>query len=729
MKTPSPATPRIPRATYRFQFNRNFTLPEATDLVKYLDALGISDCYASPLFLAPEESNHGYDLCDYNRLNPTLGTPEQFEQLVAELHENGLGLLLDFVPNHMGAHVPLNPWWTDVLEHGRRSRFSNFFDIRWDDPPVPGKILLPVLGAPYGEILHRGEFKIVLEHGKLWVAWFDHRFPVNPESYSDLLRAAAKQTADSGASDLSTLADEISAAAGLLPDSQKEIETRAQAMGQAFDRFRAVAEGPLGEAIRQACHTLEGQTEQVETFAPLHAFLEAQWYRLAYWRYATSQLNYRRFFEIDTLAGVRMERPEVFQAAHQMLLQWVRDGKVTGIRIDHVDGLLNPAEYLKRLQEAAGKVLNVESGDKQLPIYLLVEKILMEGERLRETWPVHGTTGYNFTSQLANVLIDADAEGRFTELYQRFTSEAPAFDDHVYEKKKLVTSMALSNEIAWLGRLASRVAQEKLATRDFSTVALTNGIRELIACFGVYRTYLEPGQPVHPDDRKVIERAVAEAQRRNPAIEAELFQFLQRTLLGASSPAAADLLMRFQQCTGPIMAKSFEDTVFFVSNRLNALNEVGGSPDKFGGSVQEFHVNNQTRLQELPHSMLASSTHDTKTSEDVRARLAALSEMPDLWETSIQHWRALNTAHKRNVQGRPAPDSNEEYLLYQMLVGSWEQAEPDKTYVERLQAYMAKATREAKVNTSWTAANAEWDEAVQQFVAAILSPDNRQFLE
>ncbi len=470
--------------------------------------------------------------------------------------------------------------------------------------------------------------------------------------------------------------------------------------------------------------------------------LNDQSYRLAFWRVAAEEINYRRFFDVNDLAAIRMELPEVFDATHKLLLELIGAGAVTGVRIDHPDGLYLPKEYFEKLQRRCAAVLGLPLPDNGRASYLLVEKILSGNETLRKDWPVHGTTGYEFAKLLSNVLVDASAEQAITKTFQRFLGHSMHFGHLVYAKKRLVMRLSLANDVNVLGDMLDRLSETNRWFRDFTLDALARAVRETIACFPVYRTYVAPGQPVSEEDRAIIERAVMAAKRRNPALEESVFNFLRDILLfrfpenldDEARAAHAHFVLKFQQSTGPIMAKGLEDTAFYIYNRLAALNEVGGEPQHFGIGVDEFHQRNLERQRDWPATLLATSTHDTKRSEDVRARMLAIAEMPQLWRSSLQRWRVINRRWKRNLDEAAAPDSNEEYLFYQTLLGTWPvdaagRADPtvDSEYIERIQAYMAKALKEAKVNTSWIQPNEAWDSAMSDFVAKALdsSPKNK----
>ncbi|HYR59523.1 MAG TPA: malto-oligosyltrehalose synthase, partial [Chthoniobacteraceae bacterium] len=549
-----------------------------------------------------------------------------------------------------------------------------------------------------------------------------------------LLQAAAERLAEPPA--------ELASIVTALDHLPERTETNPERIAERMREKRIVRERlarlcgekpEVAAAIAAVVETLNDATDPA-SLDRLDALINAQPYRLSSWRVAAEEINYRRFFDVNSLAAIRMELPEVFAHTHRLLLELIATGALDGVRIDHIDGLANPRAYLETLQGAAGGALKMS--DEPCPIYLIVEKILGAGERLRADWPIHGTTGYDFAALTTGVLVDQEVEDLITRGYARFIGFKMDFREVVYRSKRLVMQVSLASEINVLGHLLNRVSESNRWYRDFTGNALTTAVREVIACFPVYRTYLIPGWPVDEADSRIIHRAIAQARRRNPALERTVFEFLRDVLLPPDNnprpvdeKLRAEFVLKFQQGTGPIMAKGVEDTAFYVYNRLAALNEVGGDPGAFGTSVAEFHRENAARLTEFRDSMLATSTHDTKRSEDVRARLAAISEFPVEWVRSVRRWRGLNRKHKREIDGESAPDANEEYLLYQTLLGSWPLAPPDDAglaaFVRRIQDYMVKALHEAKVNSSWIEPNEAWDSAVRGFVERILQPGTR----
>ncbi len=767
------AQPRIPSATYRVQMHKGFTFAQARDIVPYLHDLGISDLYTSPFFQASPGSTHGYDIVDHNHLNPEIGTEADFDAMVAALHEHKMGLLADFVPNHMGIAETTNGWWMDVLENGPSSLTAKCFDIDWHPlkRELENKVLLPILGDQYGRVLERGELKVSFEGGSFYLNYFDKRLPINPRQYGQILSLALAELqshddpAASGIGSLHGGTYHVSELQSIMTQLEKmpprtatdpaHIAERAREKEVAKVRLEQLCTDhpQVAAAIAHAIDIIQGKPGDAGSFDRLDALIDSQAYRLSYWRVAAEEINYRRFFDINQLAAIRVEDKEVFNATHQLVWKLLEKGAVTGLRIDHPDGLYDPRGYFQALQENFARLTSQELPADGKGLYLLGEKILSGEESLREDWAVHGTTGYDFTTHVTQLLVDPAAERSFSETYQGFIQRNVHFPTLVYEKKRQTMTLSLANDINVLGFILNRLSERNRLHRDFTLNALTTTVREVVACFPVYRTYLTHGQPPSAVDRAVINRAVTLAKRRNPGTDASIFDFL-RDILMFKFPANTDaaghadhehFVMKFQQCTGPIMAKGLEDTAFYIFNRLVALNEVGGEPQHFGSTTEKFHHTNEHNARRWPHTLLATSTHDTKRAEDTRARVAALSEMPDAWREALQTWRAANAAHRGDVDGELAPSENEEYLIYQILIGTWPMHVKDggigpafaamsdedhAEYVGRIQEYMTKAIKEAKVNSSWVQPNEPWDEAVRGFVAAVLSrgEENRAFL-
>jgi len=744
-----PPRARIPRATYRVQLSKQFTFRDATAIVPYLAALGISHLYCSPYFRARAGSTHGYDVVDHNSFNPEIGDREDFERLVATLRAHGMGHILDIVPNHVGIMGSDNAWWLDVLENGQGSKYADYFDIEWNpaNSALRGKVLVPVLGDGYGIVLERGELELRFERdvGSFAVFYHEHRLPLDPRSYPRLLERALAIVPDA---DLERLRHEFA----LLPDRQdpsdREILERHHAKESLKKRLLELcARTPaVADAIGTAVQSFAGTPAEPASFDALHGLLEEQAYRLASWRVASDEINYRRFFDVNDLAGLRVENEAVFDETHRLVLELVASNKIDGLRVDHPDGLRNPAQYFQRLQERIaalrGDVAVPDFGlagqARPLPIYLVAEKITASFEHLPASWPVHGETGYHFANVVNRMLVDAATKTRMDRVYQSFIGQSLEWPDVAYEAQHMILRRSLASELSVVANQLARIAQADRRTRDFTLNSIRQILAEVIACFPVYRTYV--AERVSDTDRRYVDWAIGSARRRRSVGEAPLFDFVRSALLmelTATSDAMRrrirDFAMKFQQVTAPVTAKGIEDTSLYRFNRLTSLNEVGGEPDAYGSSVRAFHADSQHRARYWPHEMLATSTHDTKRSEDVRARINVLSEMTQVWRRTIERWSRMNRTRKRDVEGHPAPALNDEYLLYQTLVGSWPVHAADEaeqaTYRERIESYMVKAAREAKSRTGWANVNVEYEDALLQFIRAALDPrDGNLFL-
>ena len=722
--------PRIPRATYRLQFHGGFTFNDARQILDYLSALGISDVYTSPYFQSAPGSTHGYDVSDHNRLNPLIGDEASFHAYCSALKEHQMGQVLDFVPNHMGIGGPLNAWWMDVLEDGRISAYARYFDIDWRPANIvlSDRILLPILGDRYGKVLEEGGFTLLFEAGGFFLSYSETKLPISPATYAKILGNSHRHLDVSSRQALDACAVEFAA----LPADQSRSE--AKVVAKAHLHELAANNELVAKAINLSLRSMEGKPGNPSSFDALHELLDEQVYRLSYWRIAAEEINYRRFFDINHLAAIRVEIPEVFDAAHQLVFKLLASGDVTGLRIDHIDGLWDPRDYLQRLQERYTRLRTLPETGKAL--YLVVEKILdLTRESLPVSWPVHGTTGYDFANQMVQTLTDSRAVKRMTKVFESFTGLHENFADLAYQKKLLTMEFSLSSEVAALGKALDELSEMYRMYRDFTTNMLTSAVREVLACFPVYRTYTTEEGVVSDEDERIILRAILAARRRNPSVENPVLDFLRGILLlrlpedltPQQRAAHIRFVMKFQQCSGPIMAKGVEDTAFYVYNRLVALNEVGGKPEQFGIDPAEFHALNQTRAKHWPHTLLATSTHDTKRSEDVRLRIVALSEIPQLWSKAIRRWSKLNKKYRLEVDDQPAPSPNEEYLIYQTLLGTWPLNEfrdnERLEYIGRIQRYIVKAIKEAKVNSSWIESNEAWEQATTSFVERILDEE------
>lgn len=729
---------KVPACTYRLQLHGKFSFSHLAALTPYFRALGISDFYLSPIFAATPGSLHGYDVTDYGKVNPELGGADGFDLLASRLRTEGIGVLLDFVPNHMGIAGLVNQWWRDVLENGRLSPFESFFDIQWKEGENGGKarVLVPFLADHYGKVLEQGEIKLVYA-GEFALRLGEIELPVSPDTYAEIL---APLGTDDKISTGELLAPTIEAFANLTapgPVADAEsLRKRAESVSALKKQLAAIIDARplLQDRLAERLRILNGTTGTPASFDALHALIERQNYRLTRWKTGTHEINYRRFFAIDSLVGLHMEKPEVFRACHELVARLVREGKVNGLRIDHIDGLRQPEAYLRRLQL-------LDRPDQTKPLYLLVEKILAPDEELPDSWPVHGTTGYEFIAQLASVLVDASAEFQVRETYRKFTGETATYQETVYEKKRLIIAEMFVNAVSNLGtELVELIAADR-QWRDLTRHELTNAVTELMANLPVYRTYRRRPEPVTLSDRKCLAFACAQALARNPRAEPQPFEFVRDLLLGDYPPTDApesyrtqllNWVLTFQQYTGAVMAKAVEDTTYYTFNRFIALNEVGGSPEIFGGSPEDFHAANVARLTASPHTLLATSTHDTKLSEDVRARLYALSELPGEWESWVNEWQDLTAGQTSTIGGKIAPDRIDTYRFYQILLGAWplDQRDVDAAFRTRLRDYFRKAVNEAKRHTSILNANEAYLEACDRFVDGITNTEQAPaFLE
>ncbi|MDB6032967.1 MAG: maltooligosyl trehalose synthase [Verrucomicrobiales bacterium] len=740
---------RVPLCTYRLQFNSQFAFSQARQITEYLHELGIEDCYASPLFQAGPDSTHGYDICSFAALNPAIGSEADFSKWCAALQEQDMGLLVDMVPNHMGNDLS-NRWWLDVLEKGPNSRYAAFFDINWQPlkSDIYNKVLLPTLGDHYGKVLLNGELKLGFEEGKFVVAYYDKKFPVALHSYPALLRKIlARATGLSG--------EKLDQARPF----EKLIEIPGQWQLGTEDSYCKIAEfeGELAqwqkssqsfrEGLRQLLKELKGKPNDRSSFDGLDALIRQQFYRLAYWRVGPEEINYRRFFDVTSLVSLKMEREEVFNATHDYLFSLIQQGFITGLRIDHPDGLWDPSQYFQRLQSKY-RSLTPNANDKssshssrnrpERPFYVVAEKILSGDEPLPLDWAVEGTTGYDYLNCLNGIFVNTDNEPAFTLLYEEFTGIRESFEDLMYRSKKWILEHSLYSEWISLCYRLKRIAQASRDTQDFSVRQLQAAIGEIAATFPVYRTYVRDGiqaLPLH--EQGYVEEAFLKARKRNASVDPAVWSFFQDMLLLKPPPGfdpggcieCREFVMKFQQLSGPLMAKGLEDTAFYNYNRLVSLNEVGGSPEHFGVSPEAFHEYNRMRAELWPHSLSATATHDTKRGEDLRARLNVLSELPEEWRATVLHWRHLNQDKVAMVAGQPAPHPNDEYLLYQTLVGAWDPKEDAKRFRNRVSAYMEKAMKEAKARTTWTDPNPEYEAAVKQFIERVLDEArNSEFL-
>ena len=820
---------RIPTATYRLQLGPQLTFADLRAIVPYLSALGISDCHLSPFLQPCSEASHGYDVADHGQLNAALGTESDYGALVETLRHHGMGQIMDIVPNHMGISGSRNRWWMDVLENGRASAYAGFFDIEWEPIKLElkDKVLLPILGDQYGRALENQALQLEFQDGAFSIRYYENLLPVAPATYVDILSWRLDELAQTLGADDPHLLElrSIVTALGHLPQQTEHDAVRLAER----QREKEIVKRRLVELVRDSSairafvdenvRRYNGIKGDARSFDQLDELIARQAYRPAFWQTAGDEINYRRFFDINELAAIRMEEPAVFEAAHRLVFRLVREGAVTGLRIDHPDGLFAPIRYLRDLQrrcflERARYVRQAERGDAPepaeweaavlseldrriaeheaapdssggenggpgglgllarwsatrravpgrlvravramlgkptptdnvaRPFYIVTEKILMPEERLPPRWPAAGTTGYAFLNAVNGLFVDPAGAQSLTLTYERFVGARLEFAEVAYQSKRLVMETTMASEIAMLGQRLGRISERRRSARDFTDRMLTVALREVIACFPVYRTYVATTDgDVAERDRRYVEAAVAEARRRNPSMSASIFEFIGSLLWlalpvdmsDAERAEVVDFVRRFQQLTGPFTAKGIEDTAFYRYHRLISLNEVGSHPDVFGISVEEFHRRCLERLAHWPTAISVLSTHDTKRGEDVRARINVLSEIPDEWRTRVRVWHRQNLSKKTRIDGEPAPDNNEEYLLYQTLVGAWpldSNAGEHDAFVERIQRYMHKALREAKVHVSWINPRPEYDQAVRNFIARLLDQSQRnEFLD
>jgi (1->4)-alpha-D-glucan 1-alpha-D-glucosylmutase len=711
--------PVIPIATYRVQLTANFGFDAAAAIVPYLKALGITHLYASPFMKARKGSTHGYDIVDHARLNPELGGDAGFERLSQALHQHDLGLILDFVPNHVGVHFADNPWWLDVLEWGPASPHAVSFDIDWDILPyrARGGVLLPIIGSSYGQALEKGEIELRYDAGEgSFSAWyFEHRLPIAPERYREILRAIVKEAgvADSAAG--RRILDLASRYKGLRHPNRKEAPA-----------FKAELKDIAGSAdiIARGLDAYRAGPDRVAPILALHSLLERQHYKLGHWRLASSDINYRRFFDVNTLAGLRVEDAGTFDAIHRLVKKLIAEGKLQGLRLDHIDGLRDPAQYFQRLR----RLIRDAQGKAARPFYIVIEKILGEHERLHPFTGVHGTTGYEWLNAITQALVNGKGLDPLGEIWRQISNMSPRLEPVLKDAKRRVLETLLTSEFTVLRRLLARIAGGHYSTRDFSADSLRQALELYVLHFPVYRTYLTSSETT-AHDHALISETIEKARADWFAADEGIFDFLRDTLTMDSIkpgralhsvPRVRRFALKVQQFTGPMMAKSLEDTAFYRYHRLLALNEVGGDPAAKALSIEAFHDMMQAREKEWPHGMTATATHDTKRGEDARARLMALTELPGEWASAVARWKILNAPHLVIEGDMRAPSATFEYMLYQALLGAWPSGERDDGFLARMQAYALKAAREGKQETSWLNPNEAYEAGLQTFLARIL---------
>ncbi len=745
--------PRFPLATYRLQFNRHCTFAHAARVIPYLADLGISDCYTSPYLQTRPGSLHGYDIVDPTRLNDEVGSATDYHTFIDALRAHQMGQILDIVPNHMHIAGPWNPWWQDVLENGRSARYAHFFDINWTPATraLHGKVLFPILGEPYDVTLRSGAITLCYRNGLFVIRYHEHELPIDPGSYALILTHrldALRDRRDTNSPHVQELSGIIAAFAqvpGQHETDPERVTVRYRDKAIFQRRLAALTDShpAMKDFLNDTIRSWNGTREDPRSFDQLDSLLRDQAYRLAYWRTAGDTTNYRRFFDVNELAAIRIEDPDVFRHVHQFLFSLLQSAAVHGLRIDHVDGLYDPRRYLEQCQEWARTTLGLPADSNDRPLFIIVEKILGNGEHLSGAWPVHGTTGYDFLHLVNNLFVDTRHERAMDAFYEKFTHTATTVETLAWTCKTLIMETSMANELHALGHQAHRLSEQQPTSRDFTLNNLTRALKEIIACFPVYRTYLSPHEhtDINDQDRACLQLAATRAKRRHPESDHQVFDYLLNLLLkipdAGTTPSWDDVrpfIMKFQQTTGPVMAKGVEDTVLYRYHRLISLNEVGGDPAQFGIPVATFHERMQARQQQWPFSLSATSTHDTKRSEDVRARINVLSELPREWATRVRRWRRLNETQKTRIDGGEIPSRNEEYFLYQTLLGAWPFASLDsaayRDFCRRIQACMLKAVKEAKVHTSWINPNDDYEHAVSRFIQHILDPGpSNKFLE
>lgn len=720
---------RVPTATYRIQFNSGFKFESAKNIISYLSELGISDLYASPIFKARVGSTHGYDVVDPTQLNPELGTLENFEALIKEIQNHQMGWVQDIVPNHM-AYDSENHWLMDVLENGSESEAFDYFDIEWDQAydDIKGRVLAPMLGNFYVHCLENGEIKLSYSESGLSVNYFSLKLPVRIESHAKFI---TQNLGHLGRSLGRRHPDFMKLLGILYLIKSAPGETKGR---ERFDQI-AFVKGLLWELYTQNTEVKEfidsnvdffnGEKGNPESFNLLDSLLKEQFYRLSFWKVGAEEINYRRFFTVNELISVKVQEIKVFHKTHTLISQLVEEGIITGLRIDHIDGLYDPTEYLKRLRDKTGDV------------YITVEKILELKENLPEIWPIQGTSGYDFLNYINGIFCSCDSEKQFNDIYSKFTRVTNQYDHLAIEKKQLIVEKNLAGDVDNLAQILKKIASQSRLGIDFTMNGLKRTLSEVLTLFPVYRTYVN-GDGLSEDDSFYIKEVIETARGRIPLLLNEL-DFIEKLLLLQWEESLTEeqralrlhFVMRLQQLSGPLMAKGIEDTLFYVYNRLISLNEVGGNPEKFGITVAEFHEFNQKESVAWNYKMNATATHDTKRGEDVRARINVLSEIPEEWEKQVKCWREINHYHKLHISPKEVPSANDEYFFYQNLLGTYPFDKIDKTnFIERIKDYMLKSVREAKVQTAWLRPDTAYEEGFLAFVEKVLTPsESNQFLK
>ncbi len=708
-------------ATARLQFHKGFTLDDGAALVPYLAQLGVSHLYASPIFRARAGSTHGYDIVDHTEINPELGGMEALRRMVAALRAQDMGLILDIVPNHMGVGGDDNAWWMDVLEWGRASPYAEFFDIDWDPPDTTlrGRVLAPFLGEAYGTVLAAGDLKLKFDpqDGRLFADYFNNRFPINPRDYAAILLTEGGPL------------ENVARAFADLPTERAEMRAAAEVARRELRRPEHA------QAIAEALRAYDPATELGRDH--LHRLLDRQNFRLAWWRAASDEINWRRFFDVNGLAGIRVENPAVFEATHAAIFRLYEEGLIDGLRIDHVDGLADPRGYCRKLRRRMQTLAEHRPAElTQAAPVIWVEKILATHEHLAQDWAIDGTSGYDFMNDASAVLHDAQGEAEMTRVWTEATGRTGVFEDEVIPARRQILRESLSSELYATAVALHRIARRDLVTRDYTLTAIQRTLTELLAHFRVYRIYAGPAG-MSEADSQAMDWALAGARRCVRATDRHLLELVAGWLCGADLrhiPAGTRrqerlrAMVRFQQLSSPTAAKSTEDTAFYRYGRLISRNEVGSEPAQFAISPAAWHATAKARQQRWPRALLATATHDHKRGEDARARLAVLSEIPAEWEAALSRWTRLNAPLKRDLGG-PAPDATDEVMLYQALLGAWpldltpHDADGMAAFRDRVAAWQQKALREAKRHSGWAVPDEAYEQAAQEFLAGVLDPE------
>ncbi len=709
----------LPEATYRLQFNKDFNFESARKLLPYLQSLGITHIYASPVFKASKGSMHGYDVVDPTQLNPELGTPDDFDTLIEEAHEKGIFWLQDIVPNHMAFDFE-NRMLVDLLENGPDSRFYNFFDVEWSyvhfgDKP---RMLAPFLGKYYQETLEGKEISLRYDADGFSINYYDNKFPVRLSSYAEILSLRFEKLQNKVGRNYPAVIRML----GLL-HIIKFLPT-IEDMEERYNQIKFIKDllwelysedEQVKMYINETMKIYNGRKDNPESFDLLDKLLSEQYFRLAFWKVANEEINYRRFFNISSLISLKIENEEVFNRTHSLIFKLVKEDKIDGLRVDHIDGLYDPEVYLNRVRDRIdGK-------------YLVVEKILEQDEQLPESWPVEGTTGYDFLNFVNGIFCNTKNENKMNRIYIQFTRRASSFDDIVADKKRLIINTRMAGELERLSLLVEEIAKRDRYGADITLNGIKTALEEILVHFPIYRTYVN-GTKISEAEREYINQTIGELKYNTPRLEYEinyigsLLTMEHGSLSEELYEKSIDFIMKFQQLTGPLMAKGYEDTALYVYNRLISLNEVGANPAEFGIPLNEFHKKIRSRGIKWRYSLNTTSTHDTKRGEDVRARMNVISEIPDEWNVRVRKWYNMNLRYKKEHNGRFFPDKNDEYFLYQTLIGTLPfEGKPDEVFLKRIKEYAIKVVREAKVHTAWVKPDEIYENAFLSFIDNILT--------